>query len=190
MVYPMILALDSSGAPNRWISWQESAIYVAKELVDWSLGEITFTFHGGKSRMTGETSTITTASIIAVKGKPSRRNMFRPVGLTNKALFRRDKNICAYCGQTFFDSELTRDHITPVSRGGRDVWMNVTTACKRCNHAKGNQHLHSLGWELLYVPYAPCRYEGLILNNKKVLADQMEFLASHIKNKDSRWVLQ
>ena len=31
---------------------------------------------------------------------------------------------------------------------------------------------------LLYVPYAPSVHEGLILANRRILADQMEFLAA------------
>ena len=34
------------------------------------------------------------------------------------------------------------------------------------------------GMDLLYVPYAPSIHEGLILANRRILADQMEFLAA------------
>ena len=33
---------------------------------------------------------------------------------------------------------------------------------------------------LLAVPYAPNRAEGLILENRNILGDQMDFLRSHI----------
>ncbi len=34
--------------------------------------------------------------------------------------------------------ELTLDHIVPKSHGGKTTWTNVTTCCKGCNGAKGN----------------------------------------------------
>jgi len=34
--------------------------------------------------------------------------------------------------------------------------------------------------ELVYLPYVPNRAEYLILTNRRILADQMEFLAQHV----------
>lgn len=42
---------------------------------------------------------------------------------------------CAYCGRN--DRRLSRDHIRPVSRGGRDDISNILPACRPCNSAKG-----------------------------------------------------
>lgn len=33
---------------------------------------------------------------------------------------------------------LTLDHVVPKSHGGKTSWTNVTTSCKECNSAKGN----------------------------------------------------
>ena len=69
MEAPLILTLDSHGVPHRWVPWQQACFYYAKNLVAWSLGESTFTYYGGISRITGERSSITAHSIIAIKGK-------------------------------------------------------------------------------------------------------------------------
>jgi hypothetical protein len=37
---------------------------------------------------------------------------------------------------------------------------------------------------LLAVPYAPNRAEGLILENKNILGDQMEFLKGHASKRN------
>jgi hypothetical protein len=63
----LILTLDSHGVPHRWVSWQQACFYYAKNLVAWTLGESTFTFRGGVSRLTGERSSITAHSIIAIR---------------------------------------------------------------------------------------------------------------------------
>jgi 5-methylcytosine-specific restriction endonuclease McrA len=50
------------------------------------------------------------------------------------ALLARHHNRCAYCGST---KQLTRDHVHPISRGGRDEPANVVPACLSCNSSKG-----------------------------------------------------
>jgi 5-methylcytosine-specific restriction endonuclease McrA len=88
--------------------------------------------------------------------------------------------MCAYCGRAFNYFRLTRDHITPLSRGGRDTWMNVVTACRHCNGHKRNRMPEEAGMELLYAPYVPNKAEYLILTNRRIYVDQMEFLRQHV----------
>ena len=178
---PLILSLDAHGTPHRWISWQQACFYYAKNLVAWTLGDRTFTFHGGISRDTGLRSSITAHSIIAVKGKSLGALAYSQIPpLNNRELFRRDCQICAYCGGEFTIFRLTRDHIIPLSRGGRDTWMNVVTACRHCNGHKRNRLPEEAGMELRYAPYVPNKAEYLILTNRKILSDQMEFLRMHV----------
>lgn len=179
MSYPQILQLDSQGQPNKWISWQDAVVYQAKDLVAWSLGELEFEFRGGENAQTGQTSLIRTSSIIALKGTVGKRRN-RPPALNNRELFRRDRHICAYCGGLFTDGKLTRDHIEPRSKGGKDTWMNVVTCCARCNQKKDDKTLKEAGLQLLYVPYVPTRAEHLILANRSILADQMDFLLDFV----------
>lgn len=174
----LILTLDKNGRPNRWSTWQDAVIYKAKDLIVWSAGEVSFDFRGGNSRLTGERTIVTVPSIIAVDNDVVPK--YRTPALNNKNLFRRDLNICAYCGNRFVDSKLTRDHIIPVSRGGPNTWMNCVTACKGCNNYKDDYLLEELGLKLLYVPYTPDKSESLILSNRKILEDQMEFLSNYL----------
>lgn len=180
-LFPLVLTLDMHGVPHRWISWQHACYYYAKDQVAWSLGEFAFTAYGGLNRLTGERSCITASSIIAIKGKAMAMKAFGQVPpLNNRELFHRDRQICAYCGGMFSASRLTRDHIVPFSRGGRDIWMNVVTACRACNERKSDRTPEKAGMELIYLPYVPNRAEYLILTNRRILADQMEFLAQHV----------
>ncbi len=178
---PLILTLDNHGVPNRWITWQQACFYYARNLVAWTLGERAFTFYGGLSRATGERSSITAHSIIAIKGRAMAGRAFNHIPpLSNRELFRRDRQMCAYCGDSFHFLRLTRDHIKPVSRGGLDTWMNVVTACRHCNGVKRNRTPEESGVELRYAPYVPNKAEYLILTNRKILSDQMEFLRQHV----------
>lgn len=179
---PLVLQLDVAGNPHKWIDHEKAAYYYSKDLVAWSMQQDDFTLYGGESRMTGEQSTLTMDTIIAVKGHMSAKQLasITRVPLSNRTLFRRDKHVCGYCGNTFATSELSRDHIIPVSKGGPNVWMNVITACHSCNKHKDARTPEEAGMELLFVPYVPNRAEFLILQNRKILADQMDFLMKQV----------
>ncbi len=178
---PWILTLDVNGRPHRWVSWQAACTYHARNMVAWSTGEQAFHIFGGTCRVTGERSSISSQSIIAIKGRALRPASFRQTPpLSNRELFRRDRQTCAYCGTTLSGALLTRDHIEPVSRGGKDVWMNVVTACRHCNQKKDNRRPEQAGMALLYAPYVPNKAEFLILSNRNILADQMDFLLQHL----------
>lgn len=43
---------------------------------------------------------------------------------------------CRYCGT---NKVLTKDHIIPVSRGGKNTKKNYQVLCAFCNHNKGNK---------------------------------------------------
>src|SRR4029079_16054881 len=81
---PLILSLDAHGVPHRWISWQQACFYYAKDLVAWTLGEEKFTYYGGICRLTGERSSITAHSIVAIKGKALAAKGFNQVPPLNK----------------------------------------------------------------------------------------------------------
>jgi hypothetical protein len=168
---PLILSLDAHGVPHRWISWQQACFYYAKNLVAWTLGDETFTYYGGISRTTGERSSITAHSIVAIKGKALAAKGFNQVPpLNNRELFRRDRHMCAYCGGEFSYFRLTRDHITPLSRGGRDTWMNVVCACRHCNGHARNRLPQECGLE---PPCAVRAEQGRVpdLTNRCILAE-------------------
>lgn len=183
---PLVLALDVAGQPFRWVTYQDACYYESKGAVAWSMGNFDSTLHGGISRMTGEQSTLTFNSIIAIRGKVQAKQKHRPVTFNNQSMFRRDQYTCAYCGKTFPVGKLTNDHIIPQSKGGKSIWVNCVTACGSCNRRKSDYLLEDIDMELLYVPYVPCKSEYLILANRRILADQMAFLKAQIKNKNSR----
>ena len=96
------------------------------------------------------------------------------------ALFARDQHLCLYCGREYHRQQLTRDHVMPLSQGGRDHWENVVAACFHCNSRKGGRTPQQASMPLLAVPYRPSWIEHLILSNRNILADQMEFLVNHL----------
>ena len=150
---PLVLTVDMAGLPQAWVELEEAITYHAKQTVAWSLGEVVREFRGGWQR-DGSRSRLSTKSILAIKGSAGRPLSHTP-GLTNPMLFARDRQVCAYCGGRFLYRDLSRDHIIPASRGGRDTWMNSVTACRPCNTRKGNRFPEEIGMHPLTHPVEP-----------------------------------
>lgn len=175
-----VLALDLAGAPRKWISAEAAVTYYAKSLVVYGIGTRPIVFRGGRQR-DGKRSVIRVDNIIAIRGSDGLADPFDHVpAITNLKLFARDRRVCAYCGDRFRPQELSREHVIPVSRGGRDAWTNLVTACRRCNARKGSRTPEEAGMRLVYLPYVPSRWEDFILANRYILADQMEYLLARV----------
>lgn len=182
---PLILRLDVTGTPIRWIPWQDAVCLYSRNLVAWTTGENEFVVRGGTGRLTGRRSEVTVHSIVAVKRSSRGGHVQRSVPpLNNHELFRRDGHMCLYCGGEFPDEYLTRDHVVPLSRGGRDIWSNVVAACRSCNTRKGGRRPEQARMPLLAVPYVPNWAEFLALSNRRILADQMEFLKAQFNRRN------
>ena len=176
----MILKLDLAGRPVRWVSREDGALLYCRDQVAWEAGSEVIRLHGGINHRSGQRSFLDVNSIVAVRSMDPTGIDTKVPGLTNRGLFRRDEFLCLYCGESFSPRLLTRDHVTPLSRGGEDCWENAVTACRSCNQRKGARLPEELGWKLLALPYAPNAAEGLILLNRKILADQMAFLRGRV----------
>lgn len=173
-----ILKLDVAGQPRGWLTLNEAVSAYARGDVVYGLGETLRPVFGGIQRCSGERSRIDLQPIIALQGRIVQG--FTPP-LCNRTLFRRDDHRCLYCGDQYTRSELTRDHVQPMSRGGLDRWENVVAACKRCNWQKDNMTPEEAGMPLLAVPFRPNSCEWHFLAKDRVLADQMEYLSQQFK---------
>jgi 5-methylcytosine-specific restriction endonuclease McrA len=176
------LRTDIAGIPLEWIGFETAAKLYTLNHVVYTLGSPLYTIHGGINSRTGLQSNIQVNSILATQSLHHKsKNLskkFVPT-LNNATLFKRDNHICLYCGIRHPRSELSRDHITPLSLNGKDHWNNVVTACKRCNNAKADRSLENSGLELLAIPFTPTYAEYIFLQGRNILADQMQFLRSH-----------
>ncbi len=165
--------------PLEWVDYPDAVRLYHAGQVAYTCGSLLYRIRGGINAHTGRRSIIEVNSIVATHGvRPALHENYVPP-LSNTALFRRDAFLCLYCGERFPASQLSRDHVTPVSRGGADSWSNVVTACKRCNHQKGGRTPEEAGMTLLAIPFTPSHAEYVYLQGHRVLADQMQFLLAH-----------
>lgn len=180
-----ILKLSQAYRPQAWVGVEETAKLICKGLVSNSWGNIADTLRGGKSRMTGEQSTLDIPAIIVVNGVVKDKAVPR---ISNRLLFARDNNTCQYCGKHFRREELTCDHVIPQARGGATSWTNCVTACKRCNHFKSDTLLEDIdSMDLIAVPFEPNLYEYFYLDNRTVLPDQAEYLSPQFRNLEKHY---
>jgi hypothetical protein len=177
-----VLRTDAAGMPLDWVSYQEAVRWYHAGQVLYSCGNLLYKIHGGISAITGKQSVLEINSIIATNGESQSKWHHRPTytpPLTNKTLFSRDDFLCMYCGKTFYQTELSRDHVTPLSLNGSDIWTNVVTSCKRCNNFKAGRTPEQAAMQLLAVPFKPTHAEYVYLRGRRVLADQKQFLKAH-----------
>ncbi len=176
-----VLRANAAGMPIEWIDYQQAARLYHAGQVAYACGRLLYRLHGGINARSGQRTRIDVHSIIATHGahhSPRLEDDYAPP-LNNPALFRRDGFMCLYCGERFGASELSRDHVRPVSQGGKDEWGNVVTACKRCNHHKAGRTPEQAGMELLAVPFKPTHAEFIYLQGRRVMVDQMDFLRAY-----------
>ena len=79
------------------------------------------------------------------------------VKFNRRNIFARDKNFCQYCGKKRPTSELSLDHVTPRSIGGKSKWENIVCACTDCNVKKGGRTPKQANMTLIRKPTKPKR---------------------------------
>lgn len=100
---------------------------------------------------------------IALKKYVKGRNLFAKAPLTQKNLFIRDNHTCQYCNRNRTQlngrESLTRDHVHPLAKGGKNIWTNVVTSCSTCNNKKADKLLVNTSFSLKKDPHEPTIFE-------------------------------
>jgi len=97
------------------------------------------------------------SEIPAPEGEANKYNHAPLTKAQRERIFQRDKRKCVKCGA---NTNLSIDHIIPVSKGGDSADQNLQTLCQECNHKKGS------------------RLEGLFTSREQVV-DNLSTTSSH-----------
>ncbi len=177
-----ILRTDVAGMPLEWIDYRDAVRLFHIGQVAYACGSPLYRLYGGVNARSGLQSVLDINTILATTGNSHNpgnlRHDYVPP-LNNQTLFKRDAYLCLYCGERFPSNQLSRDHVRPLSKGGKDTWNNVVTACRRCNNLKAWRTPEQARMQLLAVPFTPTYAEYIYLKGRRVLADQMEYLLAH-----------
>jgi len=113
--------------PLSLISWQESIRYMVLEKArvlfwheDWIVRSASW-----------ETNV---PAVLILKDYQKNKSYVR---MSKKNVYLRDEHTCQYCGTHCDTKNRTVDHVLPLCRGGKSTWLNLVTACKKCNSIKG-----------------------------------------------------
>jgi 5-methylcytosine-specific restriction endonuclease McrA len=139
------LLLSSGYEPLKIISWKKAIVLAFLEKVE-VLEAYSETIHA---------PSLEYPLPAVVRLRRYVRYMPQRVKFSRQNLFFRDNYTCQYCHKPHPPGQLTYDHVVPRSYGGKTTWTNIVTACKRCNHKKGNKPLHMVNFKLLREPVEP-----------------------------------
>ena len=88
----------------------------------------------------------------------------------------RDRYRCAYCQKQFHENDLTLDHVTPKTFGGRSTWDNLISACGPCNNKRGCD----FRIQPKIKPYRPTYYEMVARRREYPLEVPHESWVEHL----------
>ena len=77
------------------------------------------------------------------------------VHYNRRTIYRRDGNVCQYCGKKKPGNELSLDHVIPRCQGGLTTWENIVVACTDCNAKKAGRTPREANMRLLSKPKKP-----------------------------------
>jgi hypothetical protein len=95
-------------------------------------------------------------------------------------VFRRDEYHCRYCGAN--DRPLTVDHVVLWEEMGPTIPLNLITACKKCNNARGSMQYEDWLTSPQYLSQLPQIPVNFIAANSLVLTYIPEIKANHLRN--------
>lgn len=101
----------------------------------------------------GETYSVKIPAVVVLnehKKTPKKVNYFNAP--TKRNVLIRDGFKCAYCSCKLTMNSVTKDHIVPTSKGGKDTLSNVVAACFACNGKKADMTLAESGMVLQNQP--------------------------------------
>ena len=115
--------------PLSTVDWQEAIRYMVLDKVEVVAWYEDWTVHSARWQTQ-------VPAVIMLKEYQKPKNYAR---LSKRNVFLRDRYICQYCGVNCKGADVTLDHVQPISMGGKNTWVNLTTACRPCNYKKSNK---------------------------------------------------
>lgn len=139
------LLLNQGYEPIKVISWQRAITLLALDKVD--------VVEEYDAQIRAVSLVIQVPAVVRLR-KAFRRHA-KPVKFSRVNIYARDGHRCQYCGTRCEIDQLTYDHVTPRSRGGRTTWDNIVSCCVACNARKSNRTPAEAKMALLSKPVRP-----------------------------------
>ena len=141
------LLLNATYEPLKVVHWQ-------KAVTLWCQGKVEIISHHDREVRAPKFS-FKLPSVIRLLRFVRIKKRFDYVPFSRANIYARDGCTCQYCARAFPTSELTFDHVIPVSQGGRKDWENIVTCCVSCNRRKGGRTPEEARMRLIRTPRRP-----------------------------------
>jgi len=143
------LVLNADAQPTNYlplsvIDWQEAIRYMVSERAR----VVTFYEDWVVSSPSWETP-VPAVIMLSEYQKPK-----KSVRLSKRNVYLRDEYQCQYCSEIVNEKTASIDHVLPISKGGKNRWDNLTTACRTCNSNKSSKLIKPKN-----TPYKPDYWE-------------------------------
>lgn len=161
-----VLLLNADHSPIRTLSWQRAVELVLD-------GRVNVVASNPDAAIRSEHLELPFPSVVALVRWAPVRTVPAP---SRRNVLARDGHACVYCGVTQADlatrasgDRLTLDHVVPRCRAEHGFvtvpwstvpvpvsgWLNLVTACPRCNGRKGDRRAEEVGLALRWTPFRP-----------------------------------
>lgn len=141
-----VLYLDVDFRPLRVEPWQRA-------ISDFFTGKTEVIEYSRDRAIQGVSRTYPMPAVVRVLRR-FKRDRIR-IKFSRLNIYARDAFVCQYDGKRYATEDLTFDHVTPRSRGGKTEWSNIVTCCRGCNAAKADRTPAQAGMTLLRAPRKP-----------------------------------
>lgn len=95
----------------------------------------------------------------------------KKIPFSKSSVFVRDNYQCQYCNKELNSKSATVDHVHPVSKGGKNTFLNTVTSCKPCNNWKDDKLLSQTNLQLAKQPTHPTFSEFMYMKVKMLGID-------------------
>jgi 5-methylcytosine-specific restriction endonuclease McrA len=141
------LLLNATYEPLKVVNWQ-------KAVTLWCQGKVEIIAHHDRE-VRAVSFSFRLPSVIRLLRYVRIRKRFDYVPFSRANIYARDEYRCQYCAEEHATSDLTFDHVIPVSQGGRKDWENIVTCCVTCNRRKGGRTPEEARMRLVRHPRRP-----------------------------------
>ncbi len=66
----------------------------------------------------------------------------RTTGFAKDSLELNKNSKCVFCDKKLTETNVTTDHIIPLSKGGNNCQVNLIPSCLKCNNERGNMDFY------------------------------------------------
>ncbi len=147
-----VVVLNASYEILGVVPIRKAMLYVIKERAE------VVKFRDGETMKTSGGEFIPVPAAVRFTKMVQMTYLSKPTEWSRRKVLERDNFECCYCG----GPAKTVDHVQPVSKGGKNTFMNCVSSCQPCNSKKSDRTPEEAHMIMRYQPRVVYRRESVI----------------------------